>query len=171
MRGMRELVKERALRMSHEKDPLPIRLIEALGIVLFPLNRHPLGVEVASVRCRCVLNTDAILGMFTDGDMPERIASTVIARMEGLAPMASWSLGNQLLALRAGTTDARGYRQWEAVGRHVAKGERAVWILAPCTRKLTETDAATGETSTRPIVTGFKAIPVFAYESKSLTSG
>lgn len=107
----------------------------------------------------------AILEMFESGDVPERIASTVIARLEGLAPMASWSLGNQLLALRAGTTDARGYRQWQGVGRYVAKGERAVWILAPCTRKVTETDAVSGETTSRPIVTGFKCIPVFAYES------
>jgi hypothetical protein len=109
---------------------------------------------------------ETILGMFESGDdMPEAIASTVIARIEGLAPMASWSLPNQLLALKAGTTDARGYRQWEAVGRHVAKGERAIYILAPVTRKVKDTDKATGEETSRPIVLGFKGIPVFAYES------
>ena len=80
----------------------------------------------------------SILGMFESGDdLPEAVATVMIARLEGLAPMASWSLGNQLLALRAGTTDARGYRQWQGVGRHVAKGCRAFYILGPRTRKLT----------------------------------
>lgn len=107
----------------------------------------------------------SVLGMFESGDdLPEAVATVMIARLEGLAPMASWSLGNQLLALRAGTTDARGYRQWQQVGRHVAKGCRAFYILGPRTRKLTETDAATGEETSRAIVTGFVGIPVFRFE-------
>lgn len=108
---------------------------------------------------------DYILEKFSTGDeLPEAIATVMIARLEGVAPMASWSLGNQLLALRAGTTDARGYRQWEHVGRHVAKGCRAFYILAPRTAKRTETDPETGEKTTRPFITGFVGLPVFRYE-------
>jgi len=108
---------------------------------------------------------ETILGLFESGDdMPEAIASTMIARLEGFAPMASWSLGNQLLALRAGTTDARGYRQWQGVGRNVAKGCKAFYILGPRTKKITDKDAATGEETSRTIVSGFVGIPVFRFE-------
>src|SRR5437764_14977236 len=55
-----------------------------------------------------------VLGLFESGELPDRIAQTVIARQGGdTVPMASWSLGNQLLTLMAGTSDARGLRQWE----------------------------------------------------------
>ncbi len=105
----------------------------------------------------------AILEMFESGELPEMIARTYIARLEGLSPAANWSLGNQLTILRAGTTDARGFQQWKHVGRNVCKGSRAVYILGPRTCKRTETDAQ-GEEVTRPIVTGFVGIPVFRYE-------
>jgi antirestriction protein ArdC len=63
--------------------------------------------------------------------------------------------------LLAGSTDSRGYRQWQEVGRHVRKGERAHYILAPVTRKRTERDPETGEESERPCCVGFVGIPVF----------
>jgi len=106
----------------------------------------------------------ALLEMFESGEMPAAVARTMIARLEGLAPSANWSLGNQLILLRNGTSDARGYRQWQEVGRHVVKGSRALYILAPNTRKVTDRDKATGEESARTIVTGFRGLPVFAYE-------
>src|SRR5439155_2112033 len=71
------------------------------------------------------------------------------------------------ICLLAGTTDARGYRQWAHVGRHVDKGAKAIRILAPLSRTITETDAETGEESKRTLITGFKTIPVFAIESTS----
>ncbi len=106
----------------------------------------------------------AILEMFDSGELPEMIARTCIARLEGLAPCANWSLGNQLLMLRQGTTDARGFQQWKEVARNVCKGSKAVYILAPLTRKRTEKDAETGEEMTRPFVAGFVGVPVFRYE-------
>lgn len=106
----------------------------------------------------------AVLELFESGELPERIAQTVIARQAGTAPMASWSLGNQLLALLAGTNDARGYRQWQEAGRHVTKGSKAFYILAPSTRKRTVQDDATGEDVERTIVVGFLGVPVFRYE-------
>lgn len=106
----------------------------------------------------------SVLALFESEELPERIAETVIARQQCASPLVHWSLGNQLVALLNGTTDARGYRQWQEVGRHVVKGSRAFYILAPRTRKITETDAATGAESDRTIVTGFLGIPVFRYE-------
>jgi antirestriction protein ArdC len=105
-----------------------------------------------------------ILELFESGDLPERIAQTVIARAEGEAPMASWSLPNQLLVLLAGSADARGYRQWREVGRHVRKGARCVRILAPKQRTITDRDETTGEEHKRSVCTGFTAVPVFRFE-------
>lgn len=106
----------------------------------------------------------SILELFESGELPARIAETVIARAEGVSPSANWSLGNQLLCLLAGTTDARGYRQWGEVGRHVVKGAKAIYILGPVKRKRTEKDAETGETRDSFYVAGFTAIPVFRIE-------
>jgi hypothetical protein len=104
-----------------------------------------------------------VLELFESGELPERIAETVIAPAPTDAPSNSWSLGNRLLQLLAGTTDGRGYRQWQQVNRHVIKGAKAFYILAPCTRTIHEKDAD-GSEQTRTIVTGFTAIPVFRLE-------
>lgn len=100
----------------------------------------------------------SLLEMFETGAMPEAIAETVIRREQSDAPSAAWSLGNQLLMLLRGTTDARGFRQWEQVGRKVKKGAKAFYILGPMTRKIEK------EEETRTIVYGFRGVPVFAYE-------
>jgi hypothetical protein len=106
-----------------------------------------------------------VLELFTDPEkLPTAIAQTTIARLSGDSPMGGWSLPNQLLCIMAGTTDARGFRQWEEAGRHVTRGSRALRILAPRTRKIRETDEQTGEKVERTIVTGFLGIPVFAIE-------
>lgn len=84
-------------------------------------------------------------------------------RKAGDGPSAYWSLGNQLICLLHGTSDARGFGQWKEVGRHVSKGAKAFYILAPIVRKIRETDDA-GVESERPIVSGFKGVPVFAFE-------
>jgi antirestriction protein ArdC len=106
-----------------------------------------------------------ILELFEDPErLPAAIATTFILRQTSDAPMTSWSLSNQLLVLLAGTTDARGFRQWEQAGRKVNKGAKALRILAPRTRKLHETDTQTGEERDRVITTGFLGIPVFRIE-------
>jgi antirestriction protein ArdC len=106
-----------------------------------------------------------VLELFTDpARLPDAIAQTVIVRKSTDAPIASWSLGNQLLCLLSGTADARGFKQWQEADRHVVKGARAIRILGPCKRTITETDKTTGERVKRSIVTGFTAIPVFKVE-------
>lgn len=114
--------------------------------------------ELSDVRAREAL--EEILGLFESGDLPALVARSWIARQEGESPMVNWSLGNQLLALLAGTVDARGFRQWADVGRSVTKGSKAFHILGPSTRKIE--DEATGEEVVR--VTGFHPIPVFRFE-------
>lgn len=79
-----------------------------------------------------------------------------------------WSLNNRLLAIMQLAhrgepfEDAHmmGFRQWEKLDRHVRGGEKAIWILAPMTRKIRE-DAADGTSQDKTIVTGFKGVPVF----------
>jgi hypothetical protein len=105
----------------------------------------------------------AILELVESGDLPDAIARTRIARQAGDRPCSAWSIGNQLLCLIAGTEDARGFRQWQEAGRKVKKGARAFSILAPCTVKRTELDAA-GDEVERVAVVGFRGVPVFRLE-------
>lgn len=60
-------------------------------------------------------------------------------------------------------TRIAGFHAWRKLGRNVRKGEKAIWILAPVTRKLTEaedTDGQAGERKSRAIV-AFKPAAVF----------
>ena len=79
-----------------------------------------------------------------------------------------WSMRNRLLAIlqlaqrRESLDDVHlmGFRQWEKYKRRVRKGEKAIWILAPVTRKIRDTDAD-GAVTEKTIVSGFKSVPVF----------
>ncbi len=79
-------------------------------------------------------------------------------------PSDKWSLGNRLLVMMEGTRDARGILQWNAAGRRVVKGRKAIYILGPTVRSRDETDEKTGEERKVKYVAGFHAIPVFRYE-------
>lgn len=107
-----------------------------------------------------------LMNMFKSGDFPAQLATTIIRRNEAdVIPSDSWSIGNRILLMTAQNTgDARGYNQWQEVGRQVKKGSKAIYILAPLTKKVTETDAETGEETTKVIVYGFRPLPVFRYE-------
>ena len=106
------------------------------------------------MKIRNVLNT--ILEMFKAGNLPEAVAFSVFPPMD--IPSNSWSFINRLIMVYSGTHDARGYRQWQAVGRHVKKGAKAINILAPRFQKR-ETD----ETEDQYLV-GFLSVPVFRVE-------
>lgn len=103
-----------------------------------------------------------ILDAFKSGKVTQAVTEAIIRRAASDTPLPceKWSLSNRVLTFISGTDDARGYRQWQAVGRQVRKGARAFYILAPRTVKTT--DKVTGEAST--IVNGFLAVPVFRYE-------
>jgi antirestriction protein ArdC len=91
--------------------------------------------------------------------LPKPLAQVFIHRKDNV-PCRSWSWRNQLLVALRGFKDARGFRQWQEVGRSVKKGERAFYILSPLSKKVQ--DDKTGEEKT--IIYGFKGTPVFGYE-------
>ena len=72
--------------------------------------------------------------------------------------------------LLAGTADARGFRQWQEVGRSVSKGAKAFYILGPVRKKVKTSKEAldkhgeSDEEGFRDILIGFKTIPVFRFE-------
>ncbi len=100
-----------------------------------------------------------IAGEFADSEsIPGYMAAALIRAPE--IPCSKWSFGNQILMQVGGATDdARGYRQWQAINRHVKKGATARYILAPMTIKRKDEN---GEE--RIIVIGFRSVPVFAIE-------
>lgn len=71
----------------------------------------------------------------------------------------SYSFGNVLLIAAQCPTASRvaGFHAWRKLGRHVVKGEKAIWILAPMVYK--QDDPATGEDER--VIRGFKYVPVF----------
>jgi antirestriction protein ArdC len=104
--------------------------------------------------------TDKLLKLWESGQLPEVAARSVIQRQQDSRPSDSWSLSNNILQFLHGTDDARGFRQWEQVGRKVRKGSKAFYILGPCTKKITDRNDEGKEVS-RVVVIGFKGIPVF----------
>ncbi|MCR5175477.1 MAG: hypothetical protein K6C05_01360 [Anaerovibrio sp.] len=108
---------------------------------------------------------DQLMEMFRTGKLPERVAFSIIHRHPGdIIPSDSWSIGNRILQMLQGTTDARGYKQWQAAGRQVKKGAKAIHILAPMAYKVTGKDKLTGEDIEKIIIKGYRPIPVFRYE-------
>jgi antirestriction protein ArdC len=103
-----------------------------------------------------------IVELFKAGHVPRALAVTTIPPQANI-PSAQWSWSNKLLQFLADTSDARGYRQWEQAKRQVTKGAKALHILGPKTRKLTETDDR-GHKTEQIVITGFHAIPVFRVE-------
>ncbi len=101
---------------------------------------------------------ESIIQSFKKGDIPEVIAYSTFPTPN--IPAANWSLLNRMLMFIAGTSDARGFRQWKEVGRHVKKGAKAFTILAPRFIKKQSED----EEEERTFLAGFLAVPVFRVE-------
>jgi len=102
----------------------------------------------------------SIVERFESGDIPEAIAFSTFPIAD--IPAAKWSLLNRTLMFIAGTQDARGFRQWKVVGRHVKKGAKAITILAPRFIKK-ESEGEPGEEE-KKVLAGFLAVPVFRVE-------
>jgi len=61
-------------------------------------------------------------------------------------------------------SQVRGFRAWEAVGRHVRKGEKALRVLAPITARVTpkpDAEAQAPEAEPKVRVVGWRAVAVF----------
>lgn len=95
-----------------------------------------------------------ILNAFRTGNIPDVIGKVVISRD---LPMKKWSYMNRTLCFIGACTDARGYRQWKEIGRHVKKGEKSqARILIPLFAKKENDEGEEEE-----FLYGFKGIPVF----------
>lgn len=127
-----------------------------------------------------------LVRLFESGQAPQALSFATLPSPH--APCDHWSFANNLILWMNNTGDARGYRQWQAVGRHVVKGARALYILAPLLRtpkrnqgqprsRLDSTPASSDEgrpaTNTAPhgdssepkrVLSGFLAVPVFRFE-------
>lgn len=69
---------------------------------------------------------------------------------------------NMLIGMqRPDATIVAGASKWRQHGRYPKKGSKAIWVLAPMTRKVVDRDEKTGEESSRQAVVGFRAVPVF----------
>jgi hypothetical protein len=97
---------------------------------------------------------NAILDLFENGNVPEALAFCALLPHD--VPAQQWSLGNRMLMFMAGTSDARGFKQWQQVGRKVNKGAKAFYIVAPFYKKEKEEEEKK--------LIGFRAVPVFRIE-------
>jgi antirestriction protein ArdC len=99
-----------------------------------------------------------IITAFERGDIPEAIDYSMFPVAD--IPSSKWSLLNRTVMFLSGTQDARGYRQWIQVGRHVKKGCKAIYILVPSFVKSENEENGEVENYLR----GFMCRPVFRLE-------
>jgi hypothetical protein len=97
-----------------------------------------------------------ILKAFEDGQIPEAVAHSTFPPAN--VPMNKWSFMNRTLVFLSGTSDARGFRQWQDANRFVKKGSKAIYILVPIIKKKKEEDEE------KTLLYGFRTAPVFKVE-------
>jgi hypothetical protein len=71
---------------------------------------------------------EKLVNVITSDHVVDDITKVII---KGDRPCDSWSLRNKLLMLSQGTTDARSFNAWKAVGRYVKAGSKAIYIVKP----------------------------------------
>lgn len=98
-----------------------------------------------------------ILNRFKSGDIPKAIAYSIFPIPN--IPASNWSLFNRTLMFFAGTQDGRGFRQWKKANRHVKKGAKSFFILAPRFIKKENDDK-----EEKIFLAGFLTVPVFKLE-------
>ncbi len=126
-------------------------------------NENPAGaIDQGTWRERANSELEKIVQLFSSKELPDLCAKALV-NAPG-KPSSKWSFGNQLLMLLAGTSDARGYRQWQEVGRQVRFGSRAFYILGPVIVKRAQDAASEQDSEPDRILVGFRTIPVFRYE-------
>jgi DNA primase len=119
---------------------------------------------------------DMTYGKRHDGPSVDHVAEAIARLDAGIAELATsegwarwlatqskfhhYSFGNVcLIAAQTGGRASRvaGFQTWKQLGRCVRKGEKAIWILAPMVRKVTEDD----DDEPHRVVTGFRGAAVF----------
>jgi len=76
---------------------------------------------------------DSLLEEFKSGTIPEAIQYAMFPIPD--IPSAKWSLLNKLIMFYHQTEDARGFKQWQQVNRHVLKGKSSFDIVVPIFKK------------------------------------
>lgn len=107
---------------------------------------------------------DKLIAIFESGNLSDPLARAIITHRGGTKPSARRSRLNQILEIAQGSTDARGKKQWLAVGRKVkskAEGTDPVYIWGPNTKKAYRTNEETGEKEPYYYTYGFRAIMLF----------
>lgn len=70
-----------------------------------------------------------LIGIFERGEAPKAISIALFPQYDDI-PSAKWSVCNRIIMMSGGTSDARGYRAWQDVGRFVKANEKArIYIL------------------------------------------
>jgi antirestriction protein ArdC len=100
---------------------------------------------------------NSVLEIFKSGQIPEAVSYAAFPSFD--IPSEQWSYLNRIIMWLNGTHDARGYRQWEEVGRHVKKGATAFHIFAP---RMVKEKKENGDEDFSLL--GFLQVPVFCYE-------
>lgn len=77
---------------------------------------------------------DKLLEEFKNGTIPEAVQYSMFPIPN--IPSSQWSLLNRIMMFLHGTEDARGFKQWQAVNRHVKKGAKSFDILVPVFKKV-----------------------------------
>lgn len=106
---------------------------------------------------------DSIVTLFESDEVPDAIKQVVFPPTN--IPACNWSLCNRVLMVSQHTLDARGYKQWQAVGRNVKKGSKAIYILAPSVIKVKEKEEDKScENEAKFKLVGFTPIALFSAE-------
>lgn len=97
-------------------------------------------------------------------ETPEKLVDTItkVTLIPNNSPCTKWGPYNRFIVALRGTSDARGFRQWQEAGRKVKKGGKAILILVPRFKKVEKDDKE--EEEENRVLIGFVAAPVFAVE-------
>jgi hypothetical protein len=105
-------------------------------------------------------------GIIEDFKQPDSLSRLANVCIKGDLPCQKWSILNQIAVMGQGTDDARGMKQWNAVGRRIKAGSKAVWILAPTIITKRDEAGQVVRVNGKPVtaLVGFHAVPVFRVE-------
>lgn len=85
--------------------------------------------ENRELKDRAEAALEKLVDLFNKQDLPCMIKKTYLAGYD--KPSNHWSLGNQLIMISEGTSDARSFNAWRQVGRYVKKGTHGFDIIKP----------------------------------------
>lgn len=104
-----------------------------------------------------------IVELFKTGNVPKAISIATFPPFD--VPSNAWSLANKIIMAIHGTSDARGFKQWNEANRYVKKGSKAIYILAPWISSVRrEEEKEENPVHISQVLKGFLAIPVFKFE-------